>query len=99
MRIRNILMAIVIGMAGAFIAIPAEAKGSAITVRLMVDCEDTETITVPCVTFDEGQWRMVKSYSPYKYKKLGKCKAFHRKAPCVYTKKLKSGKYRVVLKK
>ncbi len=39
----------------------------------MVNCEDYDI--QPCYTWDEGAWRMVVSYSPYKAVKLAKCKA------------------------
>ena len=38
----------------------------------MVNCEDYDI--QPCYTYDEGAWRMVMSYSPYKAVKLSKCK-------------------------
>jgi hypothetical protein len=34
--------------------------------RVYPDCEDT--LKVPCVTFDEGKWRKVTDYTPYRSK-------------------------------
>jgi len=34
--------------------------------RVYKDCEDTGK--TPCVTFDDGHWRKVTSYDPYKSK-------------------------------
>lgn len=62
------------------------------------DCEDIET--VPCVTVDEGEWRMVTSYRPYRKLSLGVCKSIVPKnAPCVFTRKNKRGLYVVALRK
>jgi hypothetical protein len=36
--------------------------------RIYLDCEDTTK--TPCVTFDDGKWRKVTDYSPYKYTKI-----------------------------
>ncbi|OKI54528.1 hypothetical protein [Micromonospora sp. CB01531] len=36
------------------------------------DCEDVEGVT-PCYTFDEGEWRVVESYSPYRAITLPEC--------------------------
>jgi hypothetical protein len=37
------------------------------------DCEDTDGPVVPCVTYDEGQWRVVSSYAPYAYRPATLC--------------------------
>jgi hypothetical protein len=65
---------------------------------LRADCEDVET--VPCVTVDEGEWRMVTSYRPYRKLSLRVCKSVVPKnAPCVFTKKNRAGMYVVALRK
>lgn len=38
----------------------------------MVNCEDYDI--QPCYTYDDGAWRMVLSYTPYKSVKLNRCK-------------------------
>lgn len=52
------------------------------------DCEDMEGQT-PCVTWDEGEWRVVKSYDPYSFEALPQCSAEDYPAimPCVWKKK------------
>jgi hypothetical protein len=38
------------------------------------DCEDSDTLPVdPCVTIDDGTWRLVTSYQPYAYTLLTVC--------------------------
>lgn len=40
---------------------------------LLWNCEDRDVTS--CYTFDEGQWRVVKSYDPYSYTAVKLCKA------------------------
>jgi hypothetical protein len=53
----------------------------------MVDCEDVDI--QPCITKDEGQWRKVTSYNPYRYIVVKTCKTAKGgpSYPCVWTKK------------
>lgn len=37
------------------------------------DCEDTDGPVTPCVTVDDGRWRLVTSYAPYRYRTLHVC--------------------------
>lgn len=52
------------------------------------DCEDMEGST-PCVTYDEGQWRLVSSYDPYSFTALVQCSAedYPKIMPCVWKHK------------
>jgi hypothetical protein len=60
---------------------------------ILMNCEETER--TPCVTYDDGIWRKVSSYNPYRYQKINKCKTAHGgpKYPCAYPVK---GTYRFV---
>ncbi len=59
----------------------------------MVNCEDYDI--QPCYTYDEGAYRMVYSYSPYKAVKLTKCTAEDggKVLPCIWkhNNKVKKG--------
>ena len=43
------------------------------TKTTLINCEETER--TPCITFDDGKWRKVDSYSPYRAKVVSKCKS------------------------
>jgi hypothetical protein len=76
----------------------AEASSKArVTLRAYVDCEDVQR--TPCVTIDEGTWRLVRDYTPYKATKLKECKVISiKKANCVLPHKTKRGLFWVALK-
>lgn len=64
------------------------------TVRYLPDCEDEQT--TPCVTLDEGTWREVTSYQPYKFDPLAVCDVedYPTNVPCVWKKQhAQSGKW------
>jgi hypothetical protein len=42
-----------------------------VKVSRMVDCEDQDV--QPCITLDDGRWRLVYSYSPYTSTVIRKC--------------------------
>lgn len=74
---------------------PAQAapKGVMVSIRATVDCEDTDDMKAVCVTFDEGEWRLMLSFKPYRYVKLNRCAVIStKKLPCVVPHKMKSGK-------
>jgi hypothetical protein len=57
------------------------------------DCEDLEastpvTASEPCMTYDEGEWRVVRSYAPYTAEAVAECGAEDGGPilPCVWTK-------------
>lgn len=54
------------------------------TKSVLTNCEETEN--TPCVTYDEGQWRKVTSYNPYRYQRISKCKSAKGgpKYPCAF---------------
>lgn len=60
------------------------------------DCEDRQRI--PCITFDEGEWRVVDSYSPYRFIPLPQCDAedYPTVTPCVWKRPDANGKWIVV---
>lgn len=62
------------------------------TMYRLVNCEDYDI--QPCYTYDEGQWRMVASYYPYKYVKLYKCTAEDggKYLPCIWKDNNRVGK-------
>lgn len=55
--------------------------------KTLWNCEDKDV--TPCYTYDEGAWKVVKSYTPYKASKVKLCKTF-RSVPCLMPEK--SGK-------
>lgn len=65
---------------------PRASKGEPAMMR-MVNCEEYDV--QPCYTYDEGAWRMVTSYNPYRAVRLYVCKAEDGgpKLPCIWTKK------------
>lgn len=86
------IVAVMVSTAGAAVLDMTEVEAATKpgVIRTYSDCEDT--ITVPCVTFDEGHWRKVTDYSPYRSIKLYKCSLTKvNKLPCVFTKKQKGG--------
>lgn len=85
------------GCAGFFgsLPMPSEAKNvptvgsvakSPVYRAAMVNCEDFDI--QPCYTYDEGSWRVVLSYDPYKSVKVYDCKedwnSDKQKLPCVW---------------
>lgn len=76
----------------------AEARGRVkLSVKSYADCEDT--LKTPCVTFDEGEWRKVTSYKPYRAKSLRKCRTIRlsvKSKPCVIPHKDNWGKFWVI---
>lgn len=82
----------VVAMATALLGVPlvsnqkAEAAKPQMTnMSRLVNCEDMDV--QPCFTFDEGKWRIVYSYSPYKAKTVSFC----GEAPCLSKKANKDG--------
>lgn len=62
--------------------------------RSIRDCEDLReadgvTRSNPCMTYDEGAWRLVSSYAPYTAEKVVPCKAEDGGPilPCVWTQR------------
>lgn len=53
---------------------------------ILINCEDTTK--TPCITFDDGKWKRVDSYSPYRAKVISKCKTAKGgpKYPCAIAK-------------
>lgn len=47
----------------------------------LYNCEDRDV--VPCYTYDEGEWRVVRSYAPYRYGKVKLCKPKRIDYPCL----------------
>lgn len=82
------------GCAGFFGTLPNPSVAAAPTVgsavksstyqSAMVNCEDFDI--QPCYTYDEGSWRIVLSYNPYKAVKAYDCTAEDggKKLPCVW---------------
>jgi hypothetical protein len=64
---------------------PKVTKAEPVMMR-MVDCESYDI--QPCYTYDDGAWRMVISYKPYRMVKLSVCKAEDGgpKLPCIWKK-------------
>jgi hypothetical protein len=47
----------------------------------MRNCEDIDV--QPCYTFDEGKWRIVYSYNPYKSRAVSLCNSKSSNLPCL----------------
>lgn len=49
---------------------------------VLINCEDTTR--TPCITFDDGKWKRVDSYTPYRASVISKCKSVNGgpKYPC-----------------
>lgn len=62
---KRILMA---KIAFTIVMIAAGANPHKALSHILPDCEDT--MSVPCYTYDEGHWRVVYSYNPYRYKNV-----------------------------
>lgn len=50
---------------------PAQGRPAPVKVSSLVDCEDQNV--QPCITFDDGKWRLVLSYQPYTARVVKKC--------------------------
>lgn len=63
----------------------------------MADCEDTGK--TPCITYDDGKWRKVDSYSPYRARVVAQCKSVKGgpKYPCVWPNKI-NGRFKFFAK-
>ena len=100
-KIGNALLAVLIGATfGAAVSAPqASASKTHLRVKAVPDCEDTDVLRGHCVTFDEGEWFVVRSYSPYRSSRVHVCSVpFGKKIPCVIPNRTKSGKYYVISK-
>jgi hypothetical protein len=73
-RVVAILVAVTaVGVGILFGCKPAEAATKhriQIIMKVYNDCENV--MTVPCVTLDDGAWRKVTSYKPYRSVKISK---------------------------
>jgi hypothetical protein len=70
MRILSVVVAIVM-------ALPFSPVKSTV----LRDCEDTGKPT--CYTLDDGVWRVVSSYAPYRSKAVKLCKPLRVSVPCL----------------
>lgn len=59
---------------------------------ILANCEDVNI--QPCYTYDDGKWRIVYSYSPYKSKAVKLCNSKSSNVPCL-NKKETSGGHRI----
>lgn len=68
--------AIVAATAVALTPMAAEAgrhHNRGVHIARLPDCEDMDVLVFPCVTKDEGTWRIVKSEYPYRYTRTRLC--------------------------
>lgn len=102
-KIGNAFLAVLIGATfGAAVSAPqTSASKTHLRVRALPDCEDMDgKLKGKCITFDEGKWRVVSSYRPYKSVVINVCSVpLSRKIPCVIKKPAKPGVYYILGKK
>lgn len=88
MRIRNAAMTVAaaVAMIGGVPAVPAAASGHIanpfkVHSRWLGDCEDDNPPV--CFMKDEGQWRVVTSFDPYRFRAVSLCNARRSNLPCL----------------
>ncbi len=69
----------------AVVAIAMALPFSPIKSSVLSDCEDTGKPM--CYTIDDGVWRVVSSYNPYRSKAVKLCKSRKVSVPCLTTPK------------
>lgn len=63
--------------------VATRATGPARYSLLLIGCE-SDRPTLPCVIWDEGEWRVVYGWAPhYSYRPVGECSELARAVPCV----------------
>lgn len=88
----SLITALALFFSGSMVAAePADAARKRVHKSVMLsNCEDVDT--VPCITYDDGKWKRVSSYSPYRAKVVARCKSKNGgpKFPCVVAKSVNS---------
>lgn len=69
----------------AVVAIAMALPFSPVKSSVLSDCEDTGKPA--CYTYDDGSWRVVTSYNPYRGKVVKLCKPRKVSVPCLTTPK------------
>lgn len=89
---RKTLVALAVSVALVMTPGMADAKGKStqkIHTSKLANCEEMDV--QPCFTYDEGKWRVVLSYSPYKAKAVKICKSVFGGDKCLAKKDNKNG--------